>query len=83
MINLQVSKWGNSLAVRIPAEYVRLIGIKDGDHLVAQLGADGALNLRPPAKWSRKGFAQELAHDAKALPLGSSVMAQLRREARY
>lgn len=83
MMNLQIAKWGNSLAVRIPANYVRQIGIKEGDHLMAQVGADGALNLRPPAQWSRKAFARELAHDAKSLPMGTSVMAQVRQEARY
>ena len=83
MMNLQIAKWGNSLAVRIPADYVRQIGVKEGDQLEAHLGVDGALNLRPPAKWNRKAFAQELARDSKALPMGSSVMEQLRQEARY
>ena len=82
MMNLQIAKWGNSLAVRIPADYVRQIGIKEGDRLQAHLGADGALNLRP-SRWSRKAFAQELARDSQALPMGTSVMEQLRAEARY
>ena len=82
MMNLQIAKWGNSLAVRIPADYVRQIGVREGDQLQAHLGADGALNLRP-AKWSRKAFAQELARDSQKLPLGESVMKQLRDEARY
>ena len=82
MMNLQIAKWGNSLAVRIPADYVRQIGIKEGDRLQAHLGADGALNLRP-ARWSRKAFAQELARDSQALPMGTSVMEQLRQDARY
>ncbi len=82
MMNLQIAKWGNSLAVRIPADYVRQIGVKEGDRLQANLGADGALNLRP-ARWSRKAFAQELARGAQALPMGTSIMEQLRQEARY
>ena len=82
MMNLQIAKWGNSLAVRIPADYVRQIGIKEGDRLQAYLGADGALNLRP-ARWSRKAFAQEITRDTQALPMGTSVMEQLRQEARY
>lgn len=82
MMNLQIAKWGNSLAVRIPADYVRQIGVKEGDQLQAHLSADGALNLRP-AQWSRKAFAQELARNSKALPMGTSVMEQLRQEARY
>jgi antitoxin MazE len=83
MMHLPIAKWGNSLAVRIPAHYVRQIGVKEGDQLVAHLGADGALNLSPPSHWSRKAFAQELAGDAKAMPMGTSVIEQMRQEARY
>jgi antitoxin MazE len=82
MMNLQIAKWGNSLAVRIPADFVREIGIKEGDQLEAHLGADGALNLRP-ARWSRKAFAQELSQQREKLPMGASVMEMLREEARY
>lgn len=82
MMTLQIAKWGNSLAVRIPADYVRQIGVKEGDQLQVHLGADGALNLRP-APWSRKAFALELTRHAQTLPLGASVMEQLREEARY
>ncbi|MEY4270862.1 MAG: hypothetical protein RLZZ58_2078 [Pseudomonadota bacterium] len=28
---MQVSKWGNSLAVRIPADVARTLGLKEGD----------------------------------------------------
>jgi len=83
MMNLQIAKWGNSLAVRIPAEYIRQIGVREGDLFEARLGADGALSLRPPAKWNRKAFAAEIALENKQLPMGSSVMEQLRQEARY
>ncbi len=81
-MNLQVAKWGNSLAVRIPVDFARQMGTKEGDQMQAHVGADGALNLRP-APWSREAFAQELLRDAEGLPMGTSVMAQLRQEARY
>lgn len=82
MVNLQIAKWGNSLAVRIPVDYVRKIGIKEGDQLEARLGVDGALNLRP-ANWSRKAFTQELTRQHDKVPMGTSVIDQLREEARY
>ena len=82
MMNLQIAKWGNSLAVRIPAEFVREIGVKKGDQLEAHLGADGALNLRP-ANWSRTAFARELAQTHQKLPMGALVMDMLRQEARH
>ena len=69
MVNLQIARRGNSLAVRIPADYVRQTGVKEGDLLQAHLGADGALNLRP-AQWNRKAFAQELSRASKAMPMG-------------
>jgi antitoxin MazE len=81
-MNLQIAKWGNSLAVRIPVDYVRQIGVKEGDQLQAHVGTDGALNLRP-ARWSRKSFAKELASSNANLPMGTSVMEQMRDEARY
>ena len=49
-MNLQIAKWGNSLALRIPADYVRRIGIKEGDSVEASLTADGGLSIRP-VKW--------------------------------
>lgn len=30
---MQVSKWGNSLAVRLPASVVDLLGLKEGDEI--------------------------------------------------
>jgi antitoxin MazE len=30
---MQVSKWGNSLAVRLPAAVVDVLGLKEGDHI--------------------------------------------------
>lgn len=35
---MKVSKWGNSLAIRLPAELVAKLGIKEGDELVEQPG---------------------------------------------
>ena len=82
MMNLQIAKWGNSLAVRIPADFVRQIGIKEGDQLEAHLSVDGALNLRP-AQWSRKAFSKELQQKREGLAMGTSVSEIIRSEARY
>ena len=81
-MNLHVAKWGNSLALRIPAEFVRSIGIKEGDSVNASLTVDGGMTIRP-ATWDRKAFMRELATAREALPMGQSVMNELRRGARY
>ena len=35
-VKLQVAKWGNSLAVRLPNEYVRQAGLRAGDSVEAE-----------------------------------------------
>jgi antitoxin MazE len=81
-MNLQISKWGNSLAMRIPSELARQFGLREGDCVQAQMTADGALTIRP-AGWNRRAFAAELDAAREALPVGTSVMDELRRAARY
>ena len=81
-MNLHIAKWGNSLAVRIPAEYVKAMGIREGDSLDATLTADGGISIRT-AKWDRKAFVCELAAMHGSAQMGTSVMDELRRGARY
>ncbi len=38
---MQVAKWGNSLAVRLPAELVRELGLREGDEVVLRAEAGG------------------------------------------
>ena len=51
-MDLQISKWGNSLALRIPSEVVHWLGLREGATVQAQLNVDGSLSIRP-AQWSR------------------------------
>lgn len=81
-MDLQVAKWGNSLALRLPAEYARRTGIKAGDRVEANLTPDGGLNIRP-ATWNRKAFAKELQTARDAMKLGRSVTDELRRGGQY
>lgn len=81
-MQLNIARWGNSLALRIPADYARRAGLKEGDNVDARLTADGGIAIRP-AHWNRKAFARELAETRDAMPMGTSVMDELRRGARY
>jgi antitoxin MazE len=81
-MNLQVSKWGNSLAMRIPSEIARSLGLREGDSVEAQLSVDGALTIRS-ASWNRRSFAADLDAARTALPMGTSVMDTLRQTERY
>lgn len=42
---MQVAKWGNSLAVRLPADLVRELGLKAGDQ-IDLVKDEGAVKLR-------------------------------------
>jgi len=81
-MELQVAKWGNSLALRIPSDVVRLLGLREGATVEAQLTVDGALSIRP-TRWNRKDFARELAALRSSMPMSESVMSELRGRARY
>jgi antitoxin MazE len=81
-VDLQVAKWGNSLALRIPSEIVRRLGLREGATVEVQLTVDGSLSIRP-AHWNRKAFALELTEARGAMPMSESVMEDLRSGARY
>ena len=37
---MQVSKWGNSLAIRLPAAVVEALHLKDGDQIEVRIAGD-------------------------------------------
>ena len=42
---MQVSKWGNSLAIRLPAAVVEVLDLKEGDHIDVQVAGARALDI--------------------------------------
>ncbi len=42
---MQVAKWGNSLAVRLPAAVVEALGIKEGDRIEVQVAGKRAFEV--------------------------------------
>ncbi|MRX51644.1 AbrB/MazE/SpoVT family DNA-binding domain-containing protein [Paracoccus sp. S-4012] len=46
---MQVSKWGNSLAVRLPSELVRTLGLKEGDKIELVAAERGLAVRREPS----------------------------------
>ena len=80
-MNLQITKWGNSLALRLPSAVVRQLGLRAGDTVRGQVLADAVLAIRP-AGWSRAAFAAELDQARAELPMESSVIGELRQGVR-
>ena len=81
-MNIQISKWGNSLALRIPAAFIKEIKLKDGDRVEATLTSEGALVIKPQ-KLDRKEIAAQLRAFRATLKMGKSVMEEVRSKARY
>ncbi len=67
---MQISRWGNSLAVRLPAALVRDLGLKDGDEidLVAVSAVSDAVKLAIQPRQSRSEIVQGLRRFEGRLP---------------
>ena len=82
-LELTVSKWGNSLAVRLPAESARQLGVGDGDTLIAEVAAGGRLILAAEggviSRAAVRGLRQFVGRQQETAP----VVANMRRDGRY
>ena len=63
---MQVAKWGNSLAVRLPAAVVEALGLKEGDDIEIQVA--GAREFGIARKPSRDELLQRLRAFRGRLP---------------
>jgi antitoxin MazE len=82
-MELMVSKWGNSLAVRLPAESARQIGVGEGDMLIAEVSPDGRLVLSPEGHAIGKAESRSLRSFLDRQKETAPVVASMRRGARY
>ena len=55
---MQVSKWGNSLAVRLPAAIVELLELKEGDDI--EITLTGSREMRVERKPDREELIKRL-----------------------
>jgi antitoxin MazE len=53
---LQVSKWGNSLAVRLPKALVEELGLKEGDELNVVAACKGTLEVETRENQRRRAL---------------------------
>jgi len=82
-MELMVSKWGKSLAVRLPAESAKRIGVGEGDTLVAEVSADGRLVLTPEGRAVGKAESRRLCRFLGRQKETAPVVGDMRRSARY
>jgi len=68
MYIMQVSKWGNSLAVRLPASVVEVLGLKEGDEI--EITVAGTRQFEVARDRSREEALESLRRLARPLPPG-------------
>ena len=64
---MKVSKWGNSLAIRLPTDLVRKLGVKDGDELYAIPGMAEEPSVHIARKVTREDRLQKLREYRKTV----------------
>jgi antitoxin MazE len=82
-MKLKVAKWGNGLAIRLPVECTRALGLHAGDRVEANVTPDGLLTLGHEHRFDKAAFLRRLSKLHAAMPMGKPVVARMRRENRY
>jgi antitoxin MazE len=81
-MDLQVNRWGNSLAVRLPAKLTRALNVGEGSQLTAMVTGPGRLTLQSTelsqATPSRETVIAELEALHRDMPMGRSVVRFMR-----
>jgi len=65
---MQVSKWGNSLAIRIPAKVVEVLDLKDGDQIEIRIAGEREFEVSRDR--SRENALARLRKLRRPLPAG-------------
>jgi antitoxin MazE len=60
---MQVSKWGNSLAVRLPKALVDQLGLKEGDELNVVVAKDGVIEVETQDQRRRRALDRMAARN--------------------
>jgi antitoxin MazE len=63
---MQVAKWGNSLAIRLPAAIVEVLGLKEGDEI--EIGVAGERKFEVSRKPDREELVKRLRAYEGRLP---------------
>jgi antitoxin MazE len=78
-----IRRWGNSLAVRLPAECLRQAGLREGDQIEIVVGPDGRLSLEPLRQLDRSALAADLRRLQATMPLTPAVIEECRTSERW
>ena len=78
-----IRRWGNSLAVRLPAAYLRHAELQEGDEIDIVVRPSGRLSLEPLRRLDRSALATDLRQHQANMPLSPSVIEECRSGERW
>jgi antitoxin MazE len=82
-MKLQLARWGNSLAVRLPVECARAAGLREGDTVEAEVTPAGEIKLTPTSPFNKVAFIKRLRNLRASMPMTTATVENMRREDRY
>lgn len=82
-MRLQLAKWGNSLAVRLPMECIRAAGLHEGDTVDAEVTPVGEIKLTPAQTFDKAAFLKRVRKLRASMPMTAATAGVLRGEERY
>jgi len=82
-MRLQLSKWGNSLAIRLQRECTHAARLHEGDTIEMIVAQEGTITLVPDKVFKKAAFLTHLAKLHASIRMTKPVVAKMRREARY
>jgi len=82
-MKVQITKWGNSLAVRLPVAFIRAIGAKAGDSMEAEINSLGKITLTQARSWDKAAFLKKMRRRLAEMPMTSTTVMEMRKNERY
>jgi antitoxin MazE len=65
---MQISKWGNSLAIRLPAAVVEALNLKEGDEIAIRVAGERAFDIERDQ--TRERALERIRSMRRPLPAG-------------
>ncbi len=82
-MELQVGKWGNSLALRLPAQVAKKMRLHEGAKVELTVDAAGLATLRPAPAFDKAAWLARARALTQSMPMTEEVVRQMRDDARY
>ena len=82
-MELQIGKWGNSLALRLPAQVARKMRLQEGAKVELTVDDTGQATLKPAPEFDKAAWLARVRALTASMPEGEPVVLLMRETDRY